>query len=362
MTVGPSRHGGATIPDVADLAGVSRATAARALGGYGSVSATASERVLAAAEKLSYRANGVARSMITGRTMTLGIVLGDIENEFFSRVARGFTDVARAEGFDTIVANTDERVASERAAVRVFLERRVDGLMVAPASMLDSQHLADARDAGAQLLMVDRRVPRLGVDTVLIDNVAAAREAVGHLAAAGHCRIGMVTGGAGAVAPDLGEAVVSTSSDRLKGYRQALDDAGLAFDPSYVVAGDFHLAAARARTVALLRRRDRPTAVFATDSVLALGALLGIRDVGLRCPDDVSMVSFDDPDWASVVRPRLSVMAQPVYDLGAVAARRLVGRVRGRATRPRTTTLTATWCGRESVSAPRRASRRRRTS
>src|SRR4051812_25277002 len=214
MTLGPPRRGAApTIPDVARRAGVSPATAARALGGYGSVSPAASDRVRAAAEALGYRANGVARSMITGRTMTLGVVLGDIENEFFSRVARGFTDVARAEGFDTIVANTDEQVGNERSAVRVFLERRVDGLMVAPASMTERAHLAAVRGSGAHLVVVDRRVPGLGVDTVLIDNVAAAGAAVAHLTAAGHRRIGVVTGGAG-TGTGTDETVVSTSTDR----------------------------------------------------------------------------------------------------------------------------------------------------
>ncbi len=357
MALAP-RRGSATIPDVALRAGVSRATAARALGGYGSVSAAASGKVLAAAEALGYQANGVARSMITGRTMTLGVVVGDIENEFFSRVTRGFTDVARGSGFDTVIVNTDEKVSSERAAVRVLLERRVDGLMVAPASMFDGGHLVDARDSGAHLVLVDRRVPRLGLDTVLIDSVQAAREAVERLVVAGHRRIGLVTGGgAGETADSSSDSVVSTSTDRLRGYREALEAAGIHVDPALVCAGDFHLDAARERTRTLLTSDRRPTAVLATDSVLSLGALLAVRDVGLRCPEDVSLVGFDDPDWASVVRPRLSVMSQPAQELGATAARRLLVRVRGGTGRARTTMLRATWQERESVAAPR--SRRR---
>lgn len=290
--------------------------------------------------------------MITGRTMTLGVIVGDIENDFFARLVRGFTDVARAEGFDTVLASTDERVDNERSAVRVFLERRVDGLMVAPASMRDRDHLVTARDSGARLLVVDRRMPRLGVDAVLLDNVAAAQEAVQQLVAAGHRRIGLLTGVGAGHDVVAGETVVSTSTDRLEGYRRALSDGGLQFDPGYVMAGDFHLHAARARTVTLLSRTDRPTAVFATDSVLTLGVLLGLRDVGLSCPEDVSVVGFDDPDWASVVTPPLSVMAQPVYELGATAARRLIARVRGNASRPTTQILRASWRGRKSVTTP----------
>src|SRR4051812_11974855 len=297
--------------------------------------------------------------MITGRTMTLGIVVGDIENEFFSAVVRGFTDVVRSSGFATIIANTDERLANERAAVRVFMERRVDGLLVAPASMVDGRHIREARDAGAAVVLVDRRIHRIGLDTVVIDNVAAARQAVGQLTARGHERIGLITGvGFGDEPPPSGEGLVSTSADRLAGYRLALDDAGLSFDPTLVRPGDFHMEAARERAADLLTSRACPSAVLATDGVLALGTLLAIRDVGLRCPEDVSLVGFDDLAWASVVRPRVSVMAQPTIDLGAVAARQLLARVGGTASRPRTITLNASWRGRDSIAAPNRAGSR----
>jgi LacI family transcriptional regulator len=355
MAPGVTRREVPTIPDVARLAGVSSATAARALGGYGSVSAAARAKVLAAAEEVGYRVNGVARSMITGRTMTLGVVVGDIENDFFSRAVRGFTDVADPAGFATIIASTDESLDNERAAVRVFVERRVDGLLVAPASMQDGRHLRDARDAGVAVVLIDRKIHRVGIDTELIDNVAAARAAVQHLTSAGHARIGVITGGvsvAGEPLP-LGETKVSTSVDRVAGYREALEAARLTYDPSLVRPGDFHLPAARSRTAQLLTEPTRPTAILATDGVLTLGALLAIRDVGLRCPQDVSLVGFDDPAWAAVVRPRVSVMAQPVHELGASAARRLLARIAGDTSRPRTTMkLHTSWRPRESVAAP----------
>ncbi len=347
-----SRRAAPTIPDVAARAGVSRATAARALGGRGSVSASAHEKVRAAARELGYQANGVARSMITGRTMTLGVVVGDIENEFFSRLVRGFTDVVRERGYDTILANTDERLDSERSAIRVLLERRVDGLLVAPVSMRDGRHLREARDAGAPIVLVDRRIPRSGLDTVIVDGVAAAREAVEHFLAAGHRRIGLVTGSAVGVGEDDGEDPTSTSVDRLTGYREALEAAGLPFDPALVRVGDFHLEAARRRTADLLRAPDRPTAVLATDSVLALGAFLAVRDVGLSCPGEVSLAGFDDPPWTSVVQPPLSVMDQPAYELGATAGRRLLARIENGAARPRTTSLFAVWRDRGSIAPP----------
>ncbi len=349
-----SRRSAPTIREVAALAGVSRATAARALGGHGSVSAAAATKVRAAAHELGYQANSVARSMITGRTMTLGVVVGDIENEFFSRLVRGFTDAVREHGFDAVLVNTDEGLESERSAIRVLLERRVDGLIVAPVSMRDGRHLREARDAGARIVLVDRRIPRSGLDTVIVDGVAAAREAVEHFLALGHRRIGLVTGngiGVG-VGEDEEQDPASTSVDRLTGYREALEAAGLPFDPDLVRPGDFHLGAARARTADLLRGADRPTAVLATDSVLALGAFLAVRDVGLSCPQDVSLAGFDDPPWTSVVQPPLSVMDQPAYELGATAGRRLVARVENDTLRPRTTSLFAAWRPRGSLAPP----------
>jgi LacI family transcriptional regulator len=227
----------ATIPDVAARAGVSRATAARALGGYGPVNADTAARVQAAAQALGYRANAVARSMITGRTTTLGVVVGDIENEFFSRLVRGCTDVVRATGYDVLLVNTDERATREQSAVRLLLERRVDGLLVAPASTHDGRHLREARDAGCAVVLVDRKVRRSGLDAILVDGTAAARTAVGHLVAAGHERIGVLTGDGvrtdtGALDPQ--RASISTTTDRLRGYEQALAEGGLPVEPDLV--------------------------------------------------------------------------------------------------------------------------------
>lgn len=352
MTTSGRGHDAATIHDVARLAGVSRSTAARAVGGYGVVSDAARERVQKAVLELGYSANGLARSMITGRTNTLGAVVADMENVFFARAMRGFTDVARKEGFDVILANTDEQVDSERAALKVFLEKRVDGLMISPASLVDCDHLFAAHRAGHSMVLLDRRVPGLKVDLVQVDNVATSRTIVEHLIAAGHRRIAMVTGGSGGNHVLDRDRLVSTGEDRYLGYRQALEAASIPFRTDYVRAGDFHRESARHETLALMRSADPPTAVFATDSVIALGAFEAIQDLALRMPEDVSLVSFDDDDWTTVVRPKLSVMAQPVYDMGALAAERLIARVRGKVVRPKSFVLTTDWVPRDSIAAP----------
>jgi LacI family transcriptional regulator len=353
-------HGVATIHDVARAAGVSRSTASRALAGYGVVSKDAAERVLAAATALGYRANGVARSMKTGRSNTLGAVVADIENAFFARAMRGFTDLARSKGFQVILTNTDEDPALEASAVRVFQERRVDGMVVTPASLDEGGHLRAAHEAGVPIVLLDRRVPGLPVDVVHIDNVSAARETIDRLIAVGHRKIAMITGVTQvelAIEPLKAPPGVSTSRDRLEGYRQALVAAGIEFRWDYVRTADFHLTAARIEAGRLLRMRDRPTAVFATDSTNALGVLLALRDVGLEAPGDVSVVAFDDADWADVVEPGLSVMAQPVYEMGRLAAARLVARVGGESLRPKDHVLETRWLSRDSVAAPPRRRR-----
>jgi LacI family transcriptional regulator len=347
------RRSAPTIPDVARVAGVSTATAGRALGGYGPVSDRARARVLAAAEQLGYRANSLARSMITGTTSTLGVVIGDIENPFFAGATRGVIDVARGEGFEVVVANTDEDVSAEQAAVKVFLEKRVDGLILAPASVSERDHLAGIRATGTQLVLLDRELPGVEADTVAIDNQGAASDAVRRLVDAGHTRVAMVTGANPAQGAEDGAVVATaTSAGRIEGYRAALAAAGVEPDPRYLRVGSYHQHGAREQTRLLLGLRPRPTAIFATDSVLALGVLEELQAHQLEVPGQVSVVGFDDASWTAVVRPGLSVVAQPINELGALAASRLIARIRGDASAPRRHRLPTTFVTRDSIARP----------
>lgn len=344
----------ATIPDVAREAGVSRSTASRALADYGSVSPEAREKVRAAAEKLGYRPNQLARSMITGRTHTLGVVVADIQNPFFAGVTRGITDAARAAGYQVLLANTDEDVTAERAAVKTLLDKHVDGLIVSPASTADAAHLKAAHTSGCPVVLLDRRAPGLPCDSVTVDNRGAAKDAVGRLIAAGHRRIGLVSlVGTGDEDPS---GPITTGLERIEGYRAALREAGIEDTERYLRRGTFHRQDPAALAAGLLALPDRPTAVFATDSMIALGVLTAARAGGLTVPDDLSVVTFDDPDWASAVRPRMSVVAQPVQELGACAVRALTARIEGSDEEPRDITLDTAFIARDSVAPPPPAS------
>ncbi len=326
-----------TIPDVARAAGVSTATAGRALGGYGPVRAEIREKVLAAAQRLSYRPNQLARSMVTGRSHTLGVVGADISNPFFAGAMRGIADVARAGGFGVILTNSDEDVAVEREAVELLLEKQVDGLIVAPADVRRCEHVAEAVARGTPVTLLDRLVPDLAADAVQVDNITASRAAVGHLLALGHRRIAIVAELRSPLQPDIARLArlldgdpgpLSPSAARLLGYLHAHRDAGVAIDFALIRGtGRYDQASAEAQARAALALPEPPTALFTADNVMTLGAYTAVRSLGLPIPDGLSFVAFDDLDWMPFVTPALTAVAQPVYDLGAEAARLLLQRI-----------------------------------
>jgi LacI family transcriptional regulator len=353
MTKPLRRRNGATIPDVARAAGVSRSTTARALGGYGAVAPETLARVRAAAEELGYRPNELARSMITGKTFTIGAVVADIENPFFARVTRGISDAARSAGFEVVLVNTDEDIRIERTALKVLLDKQVDGVVVAPASSRDADHLRSARECGARITLIDRRVAGLDADAVLIDNRTAARDAVRRLLAAGHRRIALVTGGdEGPSESPRPLRLLSTGTERIEGYRAALEAAGVPDCAKYLRTSAFGQAQAERLTAELLALDAPPTALFASDLLVALGALRAVRAAGLTIPTDLAFVAFDDADWTTLVTPPLSVVAQPAYDMGVKAAEVLIERIQGDDAPPREHLLPTTFVERDSVAAP----------
>src|SRR4051794_2056142 len=288
--------------------------------------------------------------MITGRTFTIGAVVADIENPFFARTTRGITDAARAAGFEVILVNTDEDVNSERSALKVLLDKQVDGVVVAPASSQEAGHLREAQECGAEIVLIDRRVAGLQADAVLIDNHTAARDAVQRLLGAGHRRIALVTGGGDG--PGSPERRLSTGTERIAGYVAALEAAGVPECAKYLRATAFDQSRAERLTAELLALDEPPTALFASDLVVALGAPRAGRAPGPRIPGGLTLVAFDDADWTTALPPRLSVVAQPAYDMGVKAAEALIARIRGADAEPREYLLPTEFVERESIAPP----------
>jgi LacI family transcriptional regulator len=318
-----------TIRDVAREAGVSQATAARALAGYGYVSDAARRRVRQAAITIGYRPNAVARSLVSGATRTIGVVVGDIENPFFAGAARGIADVLERDGYTLLLANSDEDLGRERRAVEALHDRQVDGLAVVPSSGDDGAHLAAILREGRPVVLLDRPIAGLGADAVLVDNGAGAERAVSHLAGLGHTRIGLVGDSPG----------IASTRERIDGYRAALAAAGLALDDDLVSLGGSTIDEGHRSALRLLARADRPSALFTVNNFMTAGALGAIRELGLEIPGDVALVGFDDLDWTTLVDPPITVVAQPVAELGRTVAERLLDRLGGDDGPPRETRL-----------------------
>ncbi|RWX11799.1 LacI family transcriptional regulator [Rhizobium hidalgonense] len=321
-----------TVADVALKAGVSKATAARVLGGYGTVSDRVREAVTAAARLLDYRPNELARSMTTGRSGTIGVVVGDIENPFFSLAVRGISDVARRAGFTVILINSGEDVDLERAAIRTLLAKRVDGLIVSPAKDHDVEHLHEAIRSGLPLVLLDRGSETLDVDTVIADDRHAAENITRRLIALGHRRIVYLTA---CDTPDHSFRAVEDINTgsvrrRIEGYLGVCLEASFIGMEKWVKVGAVTPEKTHRIVSEMLQSAQRPTAIIASDSIIALEVFKVHRQLGLSIPEDVSLISFDDADWTSVTTPPVTVVRQPVYDLGAKAAELLVDRLNGK--------------------------------
>jgi LacI family transcriptional regulator len=310
---------GVTVKDVAHAAGVSQATAARALGGYGYVSPHSRRLIEEKARELGYRRHAVARALASRVTHTVGLIVSDIENSFFAAAARGLSDALEPAGYTILLANSDEDLEREERLVEAFRTRRADGLVLVPASSSKRPHLVDLVDAGVPLVLFDRPVRGLKADIVVVDNKQGARTAVAHLLRLGHRRIGLLSDPPG----------ILTSAERIQGYRDAHEEAGVAVDERLITLtgptqADGHRAAKE-----LLARAKRPTAVFAANNMMSVGTLLALRDLGLRVPDDVALVGFDDMEWTTLIDPPLTVVRQPVGEIGREAGQRLLARMSG---------------------------------
>ncbi|OLP59862.1 alanine racemase [Xaviernesmea oryzae] len=355
-----------TIAEVAKRAGVSTATAGRVLGDYGYSRQEIKDKVRKAAEELGYRPNLLARSLITGKTKTIGVVAGDIQSPFYASVMRGVSDVTRAAGFGILLTNSDERLDRELEAVQLLREKQVDGLIIAPSDLTGSAHLhATVRD-GCPVVLIDRLVRDLAVDGVCVDNHAASRDCIARLVAAGHRRIGLVAeleGWEGGDVEDFLRAVETGSLDsatlfpswqRLYGYVEALKEARLPVDPALIGrVGTYSAEAAGKETRRLLHMADRPTALFPADGLMAAAAMEAITALHLQIPEDLSLICFDDLDWMSFIRPGIAAVVQPLTDMGEAAARLMLARIAGEDGPPQRLALKPKFAERGSIARPR---------
>jgi LacI family transcriptional regulator len=339
----PRARRAAKIGDVAKGAGVSPATVSRVLNGIGNVSPERAERVRKVASELAYRPYGPARALRQQRTRVWAAIVADIENPFFTAMVRGVEDVAQAMGYRLVLCNSDEDLAKEASYIETAIAEHVAGVMIAVASTAQSS-LDPLLERRLPVVAVDRRPVGHRVDSVVVDNRLGAQQAVDHLVSVGARRIACITG----------PSRVSTSTERLDGYKVALRRHGRRVDQSLIRRADFRQAGGYEATRSLLEGTGRPDALFVANNLMTLGALHAVHEAGLRIPQDIALVGFDDAPWTTLTSPQLTVVAQPTYEIGRHAAQLLSTAAAGQV--PREVVLLPTLIIRASSS--RRAARR----
>jgi len=327
-----------TIGDVADRAGVSKATVSRVLNDDPRVGEEYRVRVRAAVEQTGYRPNRLARNLRKQRSGAIGVVVSDIENPHFSEAVRAIEDVAYGRGHPVLVCNTDETPAKERIYLETLLDERVLGVILTPSDPADDA-IAELLDAGIPLVAFDRETRDPSADAVLADNVRGARAATQHLIDLGHREIVFVGG----------RTEVETGAERLDGYEIAMRAAGLL---PRTIAGGFRAALAHDAVAALLRG-GAPSAFVVGNNLMTLGTLHALREAGRRVPQDVALVAIDDPPWAPFVAPPLTTVGQPIRRMALDAMELLLDRVHGRREEPRRIVHPLTLTVRESCGARR---------
>jgi LacI family transcriptional regulator len=302
-----------TIYDVAREAGVSMATVSRVVNGNPNVKPTTRKKVLAAIERLGYRPNAVARGLASKRTTTVGVIIPDISNAFFAELARGIDDIASMYRYNIILSDSDERVERELHLTNTLLEKQVDGIVFMGREITEN-HMQVFTTASVPIVLAGTKDPTGQLPSVDISHYDAGYDATRFLTEKGHTRIAMVT------AP-LGDPLAGMR--RFEGYKKALEEIGLSMKDSYVYNGNLRYESGIAAAKQFLSLVERPTAVFAASDEMAVGVIHGIQDSGLRVPEDIEVVGFDNIRLAEMVRPRLTTVVQPMYDIGAVAMRLL---------------------------------------
>jgi len=301
--------------DVARLAGVSVGTVSAVINDKSGVSARLSQRVQEAMAALDYHPNQVARSLKVRQTHTVGMVIPDATNPFFADVMQGVEDEASREGYSIIFCNTKEDRNLERRNLSMLFSRRVDGVLLAPAD----SHAAEDRLTQQRFPIVffDRIPLRFSGSAVVTDNFGGAYQASRHLINLGHERIAIIAG----------RLDMTNGLDRLEGFRKALQEAHLALRDEYLQKGDFQLESGYRCGIALLRLPQPPTAIFCCSNKMTLGLMRALGELRIPCPERVSVLGFDDFEWAASFSPRLTTVAQPTHEMGKKAMAMLLGKM-----------------------------------
>ena len=306
-----------TIHDVARTAGVSVATASRALNHKGEIGPDKRARVLAAAQTLGYAPSSMARALVSGRSRILGVLINNNASPVYAELLRGIEDAANAAGFTLLFSNSADSQEQALHCLATLQSMHVDGLLLTPVQT-DRRDIELLQRSSLPFMLLLRHFPDLEADYVIVDNVAGGYLVTSHLLELGHRRIGHLAG----------PAHTSTAQGRLTGYRQALAERGAPFDQGLLTHADYTIAGGYEGARRLLERSDRPTALFAATDLQAVGVLKAARELGLRIPEDLALAGGDDIELAEFLEVPLTTFRQPAREIGMLGAEILMARLR----------------------------------
>lgn len=302
-----------TIYDVAREAGVSMATVSRVVNGNPNVKPATRKKVMEAIERLGYRPNAVARGLASKKTTTVGVIIPDISNIFFAELARGIEDIATMYKYNIILCNSDQNKDKEIRLINTLLEKQVDGI-VFMGSQITEEHVQQFKNTDVPVVLAATLDENREIPSVNIDYEQAVFDAITSLIERGHKKIGMLSG-------PLEDPV--NGYKKFVGYRNALEEAGIDFTESLVKIGDYTYDSGIEAMNSFLEQKEKPTAIFASTDEMALGIIHGAQDKGYTVPNDFEVIGFDNTKLATMVRPTLTTVVQPMYDIGAVSMRLL---------------------------------------
>lgn len=300
-----------TIYDVARESGFSMATVSRVINGSQKVKPTTRNKIVETIERLEYRPNAVARGLASKKTTTIGLVIPDISNPFFAEVVRGIEDIASMYNYNIILSNSDKKIDRELSLINTLLEKQVDGLLFIGGEVLDD-HMDIFNSTPVPVVLAATRDLNHNFPSVDIDHYKATKEAINSFISAGHKRIGLITG----MLSDM-----QVERQRIQAYKDALIEANININEKYISVGNNHYESGMESMKTFLTLDQRPTAVLALSDEMAVGAIHVIQDNNLHVPNDIEVRGFDNTRISSMVRPLLSTVSQPQYDIGAVAMR-----------------------------------------
>lgn len=306
-----------TIKDVARQAGVSTATVSHVINGTRHVEEKTKHSVRTAMRELGYQPNSLARSLRSGETKTIGLIIPDASNLFFADISRKIEDFGYENGYSVILCNSDNDLSKQRNYINTLIAKQVDGVIFISAGE-SNEDLLNLSISGIPVVVADRIVPLDLADIVLLNNVEAGYIAVKHLIDLGHRNIACITGPSG----------VNPSQSRVEGYYNALNEAGIAINHKLIIPGDFTFKGGVEAVEKLLNIKPRPSAVFILNDMMAIGAIFQARRMGLLVPENLSIFGFDDIEMASAITPSLTTMKQPIQELADIATSRLIEKMR----------------------------------